>query len=141
MKSKHKNLGKITIHHLVPRVQLKDYYGVSFHLPKNKIKLWELKHAAWHVLFGIKTLNQIIRYLNCRNAPYGYGGAAWQIVFKNKTKKQAMNLLLRVRQMIRKQYAHLEFDPYLRGKVNFYYKRDGRTKGVLYLEKRFRPAS
>ncbi len=137
---KHKQLGERNSHHLVPRVRIKDYYGTSFGLPKNRIKLWDLKHAAWHVLFKIKTINEIIRYLQCRNVPSGYQTMAWRIVFKDKTPKQAAALLLRVRRAVCKKYEHLEFDPYLKGKLNFFYKKQGLLSGQLYLLKRFKAA-
>lgn len=58
------HLGKLTIHHLIPRFRLRVYYGTTFKMPGNKLKLRELRHAAWHVLFGSKTLNEVIGYLS-----------------------------------------------------------------------------
>jgi hypothetical protein len=143
MKSKkHRYLGNITQHHLVPRCRLADYYGLSFKLPYNKLKLWELRHAAWHVLFGIKTLNEVIAYLEKRGTPYAFKTKTWNLVFKGKSKRQAVKLLKRLRSIKRGVYAHFEFDPSLRKKLKTIYKTKSNIVDVkIYLEKRFREAA
>jgi hypothetical protein len=135
---KHRSLGRITSHHLVPRVRIRDYYGAAFALPRNRIKLWELKHAAWHVLFRLKTINEIITYLGKRDRPYGYYGPAWKVVFGSKTSKQARSLLVRTRRIIRKKYEHFELDPMLRQKVKIYHKKLGQHIVNIHLNNRFK---
>ncbi len=141
----HRSLGHITVHHLVPRARIGDFYGTLFHLPKNKLKLWEFKHAAWHVLFKLRTISEIIAYLDKNKYPYGYGGAAWLLLFGNKTSKQARNLLIRVRRISRKRYMGLEFDELLKEKVKKYhkqyFKKDTVKRIDIYLNNRFRKAS
>ncbi len=140
-KKLHKHLGRKTVHHLIPRARLKDYYGTSFKMPRNRLKLWELKHSAWHVLFKNKTINEVIAYLRQKGQPYGYHGDAWKLLFKNKTKKQAARLLVRLRRIIRKRYQHLEFDPSLRTKVFRLYKKQHRPAGQYYLAIKFAQAA
>ncbi len=135
---KHPTLGRKTIHHLVPQARISDFYETRFHLPKNKLKLWELKHAAWHVLFKLKTISEIINYLDKNKNPYGFGGEAWNLLFKSKTAKQAKNLLIRVRRAVRKHYLGLEFDLLLKEKVKRYHKKSGKKRIDLYLNYKFK---
>lgn len=48
---------KITIHHLTPRCR-----GGN-DLPSNISRLDEKKHQAWHILFGVMTLEEAILFL------------------------------------------------------------------------------
>lgn len=47
-------------HHLVPKERLKK--GVQ-KLPRNTIRIKRERHNAWHLLFGNKTLLEVIRLL------------------------------------------------------------------------------
>lgn len=124
--SKHKFLGRISVHHLVPRFRIKTFYGTSFHMPNNTIRLWRLRHDAWHVLFDNKSLNEVIRYLNKKKENiYGYMGPAWKLLFREKTAKQARFLLIYARKRIRKRYAYLEFEQNLKIKIVKMYKKSG----------------
>ncbi len=139
---KHKKLGRKTIHHMVPTRRLRDYYGAGVTLPRNKMMLWELRHMCWHFLFGLKTINEVIAYLNRRTnnkeKPFYYQNPAWEVLFKNKTPKEARNLLLRVRRKIRKKYEHFEFDPMLRDKVKKYHRNQGSLYVDLHLQRNFK---
>jgi hypothetical protein len=118
-RKRHPFLGHMSIHHLVPRVRISLYYGTSFHMPKNRLRLWRVKHDAWHALFHNKSLNEIIRYLSSSRTQTisVYRGPAWSILFRNKTPAQAKRLLKRLRRIKRKQYQHLEFDPAMKHKA------------------------
>lgn len=136
---KHKYFGPISIHHLVPRQRMKDYYGTAFHMPRNKLRLWRLRHDAWHVLFRNKTINEIIRYLGNRPSRiYAYLSPTWNILFRGKSRKQAQKLLIRMRDKIRAKYATLELDPCLQKKV-FSITKDThhRTYARIYLDQKF----
>ena len=137
----HIYLGYISIHHLVPRQRMRDYYGTTFHMPKNKIRLWRLRHDAWHVLFRNKTINEIIRYLGNRvNKIYAYKTITWEILFGDKNNNQARKLLERMRAIIRKKYANLELDPKLRSKAQkISHQKMNKVYGKIYLDQRFNP--
>lgn len=139
---KHSSMGRISIHHLVPRQRMKIYYGICFNMPKNKIRLWRLRHDAWHVLFGNKTLNEVINYLGQKTTTiYGYKSITWKIVFGEKTNRQARRLLVRVRRIIRKQYSHLELDPALKRKIiKIENLSKNRIYPTIYLHNRFKVA-
>lgn len=140
-RKKHPYLGYLSKHHLIPRQRLKDYYGNSFRMGGNILRLWRLRHDAWHVLFQQKTLNEIINYLHQRSDKiYGYQTPTWNVLFKSKTKNEAIKLLCRVRKIIRKKYAFLEFDPSLRAKVRQIEKvMNNKIFARIYLDKRFKP--
>lgn len=136
---KHSYLGEMSKHHLVPRQRMKDYYGISFSMPHNKIRLWRLRHDAWHILFGNKTLNEIIRYLGNRPSKiYAYQTLTWHILFGDKTRREARKLLCRMRTMIRGRYESFELDPALRTKVRrLTIARHHRTHAKIYLDQQF----
>lgn len=136
---KHRYLGEMGAHHLVPQQRMKDYYGISFSMPYNKLKLWRLRHDAWHILFGNKTLNEIIRYLGNRPSKiYAYQTLTWHILFRDKTRREARKLLCRMRDRVRGRYNGLELDPALRIKVHrLTIARHHRTHARIYLDKQF----
>jgi len=84
-------------------------------------------------LFKLKTINEIIAYLKNINNPYGYQGPAWKVLFGSKTSKQARNLLIRARRMIRKKYKNFELDPILKQKIKKYHKKMGQHVVNIYL--------
>jgi len=137
---KHKNFGRKTVHHLVPRIRIRDYYGAGVSLPSNKLKIWEYKHICWHFLFKLKTINEVIAYLKKRNEPEYYKSSAWITLFKNKTPKQARNLLIRVRRAIRKKHQFFELDPMLKNKVKKYHKKLGAIYVDINLQRKFKSA-
>jgi hypothetical protein len=135
----HAHLGHMSKHHLVPKQRMRDYYGGSFKMPNNILRLWRLKHDAWHVLFKQKTLNEILKYLRKPiDQIYGYKSETWKILFKNNNRKDVYKILLRVRRMIRKRYAFLEFDPSLKKKIiRIEHVNKNRIFGRIYLDKKF----
>ncbi len=139
-KIKHPEYGHLTNHHLVPRSRIRNYYGASFKLPNNLMRLWRFRHNAWHVLFGTQTLNETIAYLKKeKHRVYAYEGKAWKVLFREKTWRQAMRLLLRAQRMIRNRYKDLEFDPSLKRKVHRILVTHQRIdSAVAYLNKRFK---
>lgn len=135
----HRYLGHMSSHHLIPRERIRSYYGETLTLPNNLLRLWRLKHDAWHILFGNKTLNEILKHLKKRSSDiYGYKTLTWKILFREKTKKEVFRLLLRVRRVIRKKYAFLEFDPKLKEKVDRIRHYADANKSRDYLLKRFK---
>jgi hypothetical protein len=135
--NKEKEPNRITVHHLVPRVRLTTYYFLRFNLPKNKLRLREKRHAAWHQLFKSKSLNEIIKYLRQKADPAGYKSKDWLEVFKTKTPRQAALLLERVRLMVRGEYRNLEFEPTLRHKIYTLSKESDIGAVILYLSTKF----
>lgn len=114
----HKTLGHLSVHHLIPKKRLRDYYGLFFCLPNNKLRLWRVKHNAWHKLFKNRTINEIIKHLRNRNhLIWGYKKKYWRILFGNKNKTKARKLLVRMRNMIRKKYSYFELDKKFREKA------------------------
>ncbi len=139
MSKKHPVYGYMSKHHLIPKHRLRIYYGETFRMPHNRLRLWRVRHDAWHTLFGNKTINEIIRYLGGRvDGIRYYRKKPWQTLFKDLSAKSAKKLLIRTRNIIRKRYAHLEFDPKLRDKVKRIEKyMRNRVYGRIYLDKRF----
>lgn len=133
----HSKLGRKTVHHLVPRIRIRDYYGDRLFLPKNKLKLWSAKHAFWHQLFGNRSINEIIRYLARVKKDNIRELLAWEIVFKQKTFKQARLLLIRVRNIIRKSYRNFEFDPLLKSKVKRCHKKPKKIRVDIFINRQF----
>lgn len=102
--------GKKTEHHLVPRVRLRDA-SIDF-LPHNTLRLYEIKHSIWHQFFGNLTINEIISLFK---KPISFdtllGTLEWQILFGgNKTRNQALALLVRMRRIVRKQFVRIELN-------------------------------
>jgi hypothetical protein len=139
-KIRHPQYGQLTNHHLIPRCRIKSYYGTSFTLPRNYIKLWRFRHDAWHVLFENKTLNEVIRYLKKKKSrTYGYRGDAWSVLFRKKTWAEALALLKRARRAIRGHYKCLEFDPSLKRKVQKMLREHSDIAPVIsHLNRRFK---
>ncbi len=141
MAQKHPQYGYMSKHHLIPKFRIRVYYGITFRMPHNTIRLWRKRHDAWHTLFGDKTINEIIRYLGGRvHTIQYYQQEPWKILFKNNSAHKAQKILIRARRMIRKQYAHLEFDPNLQSKVRrIETYMNSRVFGRIYLDHRFSP--
>lgn len=139
MSKKHHRYGHMSKHHLIPKFRLRIYYGTTFRMPHNTLHLWRARHDAWHTLFGDKTINEIIRYLGGRvHTIRYYQEEPWKILFKNNSARKARKILIRARRMIRKQYAHLEFDPKLQQKIQrIELYMNSRVFGRMYLDHRF----
>ncbi len=139
VRKRHPAYGYMSKHHLIPRQRLKDYYGDSFRMPHNTLRLWRLRHDAWHVLFRQRTINEVIQYLKKRTDEiYAYRTKTWQILFGNKSRNEARKLLIRMRRMKRGRYEHLELDPSLRTKVvNIRKKTKNHAFGRIQLDKQF----
>ena len=138
---KHRLLGRISRHHLVPRQRLKDSYQTNFTMPRNILRLWRVRHDAWHALFGTRTLNETILYLKQgkKRVLDGYLSPSWHILFGTKTARQAAKLLRRMRRMVRKKYAYFELDPLLRQHALEKTKENNnRTITGIDIENRFR---
>ncbi len=139
MKTKKEKTKSMSIHHLVPRQRLRDYYGMTFYLPENTLRLWRYRHDAWHVLFGNKTLNEIIRYLGSRPQKIsGYKGIFWKQLFGEKNRTQAKKLLMRMRNIVRRAYSYFEFDPSLQKAILDVVKKNQRYFARIRLNKQFR---
>lgn len=80
---------KIEKHHLIPKVR-----GGTFN--DGFLKLWCFKHRHWHLLFFLKTLDEIIfeidKYYMTRS-----NNIHWRILFKDKKLWEVKQLLLRVK--------------------------------------------
>ena len=65
--------------------------------PYNIILLWYDKHCAWHKLFGLMTISEII---NVIKSPkwflFDSKRDAWEMLFGDKTKWEAVDLLRRL---------------------------------------------
>lgn len=66
------------------------------------------RHRAWHAMFGLRTIEQVIICLATRDrvSPQWFGagmtwqcvnGPCWTVVFGNKTLEDAIHLLVRLR--------------------------------------------
>lgn len=107
----HPHLGIMSKHHLIPRQRLKKFYGKGFVMKNNILRLWRFRHDAWHILFRQMTLNETITYLRQKKAnAYGYNTVVWRVLFHDLTHAEAVRLLTRVGNIIRKKDSFVEFD-------------------------------
>jgi len=64
----------------------------------NIIMLWYDKHSAWHRLFGLMTLSEIITTVKSKKWKlFNYKLDDWYFVFKYKTKYEVVDLLYRLK--------------------------------------------
>ncbi len=138
---RHREYGLLTNHHLVPRSRIRQYYGASFTLPNNLMKLWRLRHDSWHVLFRNKTLNETIAYLETKKSrAYAYQKTAWKTLFKEKSWHEVVQLLRRAQRMIRKEHSTLELCIKLRKDIGELFDHHQKIDPVITtIHKRFKP--
>jgi hypothetical protein len=87
-------------HHLTPKAQRKG--------DQTTVRLWRARHDAWHELFGLMSLDQIIDLLKWKHStghrywivnkttPQHVGSDAWQQLFGDRSLLEAISLLERL---------------------------------------------
>lgn len=73
-------------HHLNPEKRRRD--GEKFARQYARIRLRRYKHTAWHKLFGVKTIDEIITHLE-----------DWHKLFGDKPLTEAIAVMHRVREI------------------------------------------
>lgn len=92
-----KRMVELSKHHLLPKTRKQK----NTHEPRNILLLWRDKHNAWHAIFKIYTLGEIIsnwqKFKICHKSKY------WKCLFKDLNFIEARLLLIRMKR--RKNFA------------------------------------